>query len=148
MFYLSSAPKVIELPLLKKTGTANIDASSMQKFSMPVLETIDGDCAITSGGYNSDNLSEIDMPKLTTVNGSLNISGYSSYYGNSKLTNLNGFPVLKNVKEITVSYNSSLSDFSGLKNILSSVTASGWNVFNNAYNPTYQDMLDGKYKKQ
>ena len=88
------------------------------------------------------------MPKLTTVNGSLNISGYSSYYGNSKLTNLNGFPVLKNVKEITVSYNSSLSDFSGLKNILSSVTASGWNVFNNAYNPTYQDMLDGKYKKQ
>ncbi|MBF0649484.1 hypothetical protein IR083_11700 [Dysgonomonas sp. GY75] len=148
MFYLSSAPKAIELPLLKKTGTANIDASSMQKFSMPVLETIDGDCAITSGGYNSDNLSEIDMPKLTTVNGSLNISGYSSYYGNSKLTNLNGFRVLKNVKEITVSYNSSLSDFSGLKDILSSVTASSWNVFNNAYNPTYQDMLDGKYKEQ
>lgn len=148
MFYLSSAPKEIELPVLKKTGMTNIDASSMQKFSLPALETVDGDCIITSGAYNSDYLSEIEMPKLTTINGTLDVSGYSSWYGNSKLTNLNGFSALKNVKGIKVSYNSSLSDFTGLKNLLSSITASGWNVTNNAYNPTYQDMLDGKYIKQ
>lgn len=147
IFDISSSPKAVELPLLKKVGKATIDASPMKKLSMPALQTVNGDYIISSGTYNADELAEIDMPALTTVNGILNISGFSSYYGNSKLKNLDGFPALKSVIGITVSYNSSLTDFKGLKNVLPSLVASNWKVSYNAYNPSYEDMLAGKYVK-
>lgn len=146
-FNLSSPPKEIELPLLAKLGSGNLMVSSMKKFSLPALKTVEGNLTIISGNYNGDELEEISMPSLTTVNGTLDVSGYSDYYGNTKLKNLNGLSALKSVKGITVAYNASLSDFSGLKNILSSITASSWSVAYNGYNPTFQNMQDGKYVK-
>ncbi|MFV0538463.1 MAG: hypothetical protein ACK5M3_14010 [Dysgonomonas sp.] len=146
-FNLSSPPKEIELPLLAKLGSGNLTVSSMKKFSLPSLKTVEGNLTIVSGNYNGDELEEISMPLLTTVNGTLDVSGYSNYYGNTKLKNLNGFSALTSVKGIKIAYNTSLTDFSGLKNILSSITASSWSVTYNAYNPTFQDMQDGKYVK-
>lgn len=146
-FNLSSPPKEIELPLLAKLGSGNLTVSSMKKFSLPALKTVEGNLTIASGNYNGDELEEISMPLLTTVNGTLDVSGYSNYYGNTKLKNLNGFSALTSVKGIKIAYNTSLTDYSGLKNILSSITASSWNVTYNGYNPTFQDMQDGKYIK-
>lgn len=146
-FSLSSPPKEIELPLLVKLGSGNLTVSSMKKFSLPALKTVEGNLTIASGNYNGDQLEEISMPSLTTINGTLDVSGYSNYYGNTKLKNLNGFSALKSVKGIKIAYNTSLTDFSGVKNILSSITASSWVVTYNGYNPTFQDMQDGKYVK-
>ncbi len=147
-FYGSSTPNEMEAPKLKKLGRINIDASTMSRLMFPVLEVIEGDCKIESGTYNSQNkLVEISMPKLTTIKGILDISGYSSNWGNKVLTNLNGFSSLKSVKGIRVTNNFALTDFSGLQKVISSVTSSDWTVQGNAYNPTYQDMIDGIWVK-
>jgi len=143
----SNGMQSVELPLLKKTGIATLDVAALPSFSLPALQLVDGNCSITTGRYQSDNLSNLQMPVLTTVNGTLSLSGYSSYYFNSKLTNLNGLAALKNVKGIALSWNTGLVDLTGLKNALSSFSASNWKVSDNGYNPTYQDMLEGKYVK-
>jgi hypothetical protein len=135
----------VAFPKLQTTGQTILDIAHLESFSMPALETVKGDLTITTGKYDADKLKELQFTSLKTVDGALSVAGYSSYYSNTKLTNLNGFGSLQNVKGISVNYNSALIDFSGLKNILASITAADWNVANNGYNPTYQDMMEGKY---
>lgn len=140
--------QTVNFPLLKTTGaTTTLDIAFLPSFTLPALETINGNCAITSGKYQGDNLADLQMPSLAAVNGILSIEGSGSYYPNSKLTDLNGFSALKSVKGITVSWNTGLTDFTGLKNALPAFTTADWTISNNSYNPTYQDMLDGKYIK-
>ena len=64
---------------------------------------------------------------------------------NSSLVDLDGLSQLENViSDIQIVDNVNLSDFCGLNNLLINGSFSG-NYFTNenAYNPTYQDMLDG-----
>lgn len=139
--------KTILFPSLKKVGESVLDVAILQAFSLPALQTVDGNFAITTGRYQADVLSDIQMPSLITVNGVLNLTGYSSNYFNSKLLCLDGFRSLQSVKGVTVSYNKGLVDYSGLENALSSCPEAEWKVSNNAYNPSYQDMKDGKFIK-
>lgn len=90
-------------------------------------------------------LEQLNIPLIKTINGTLNFSG--DYYTNNKLTNLEFFAVLNSLKAVTIKYNNALVDFSGLKNALNSVSADGWNVSDNAYNPTYTDAKAGKLIK-
>lgn len=137
----------LNFPVLKKTGKMGIDATNNETISFPALEQVSGNCTIVSGNYQGSNMSSISMLALKTVDGVLDISGYSDYYTNKKLTNLNGFANLTSVKGIKVNYNESLSDYSGLKKAISSITSAGWSVAGNAYNPTYQDVVNGKWVK-
>lgn len=147
-FYGSSTPRIMDAPKLKRIGRLNIDASLMIRFVLPALEIIEGDCKIESGTYNSpDKLVEINMPKLVTIKGILDISGFSNYYGNKVLTNLDGFSALKSVKSIKIVHNFALTDFSGLKNAISTITGDDWNVMGNAYNPTFEQMKKGEWVK-
>lgn len=143
----SDGISIIEFPVLKKAGSATLDVAILPAFELSALQTVEGNFSISTGKYRADNLAVLDMPSLHTVGGILSLSGYSTNYYNTKLTQLDGLSSLQNAGGITVSYNMGLTDFTGLKNVLPSLAPANWNVSNNNYNPTYQDMLDGKYVK-
>ena len=134
----------LNLPKLQHTGKFDITASFLTVLSLPKLQVVDGNFTITAANYQGE-VSDIQLPALTTVNGVLSITGYSSYYPNTQLTNLNSLTALSAAQGVSISYNTALSDYSGLRNVLSSFPAAGWKVSGNLYNPRYQDMLDGKY---
>lgn len=134
------------IPILKSSGkiVMTLTGSDMDVFSLPSLEMVHGDCTFNTGNLTSS-VGDIEAPKLTTIDGILTVSGQYAGYENTRLTNLNGFSSLTSVKGVTISYIKELTDFSGLKNALPSFPAEKWFVTGNKYNPTYQDMLDGKY---
>ncbi len=139
----------ISMPRLKSVGEFYSKQALPEggTYSFPSLETVDGDCYICtkiSWGY----WDEIQMPELKTVTGTLTVSGYSSSRKNTTLTNLNGFSSLTNAGGITIQYNTALTDYSGLKNAISSFTTDHWTVTGNAYNPTCQDLVDGKWTSE
>lgn len=98
----------------------------------------------------SDNLEEISCPSLTSITKELFIGGDYSGNGIRTINNLEGFKMLKSAKKVTIKYCSSLSDFSGLKRLFESdgVTKEGWQTEGNLYNPSFEDMKNGKYTKE
>lgn len=132
----------LDAPLLASTGQllADVAYSNMDVLSLPQLATVNGSCSISTGapGYS---LGAIQIPKLSTVNGTLSISG-----PNTRITNLDGLSALTSVQGISIQNNTMLTDYTGLKNVIGGFGASKWGVGGNSYNPTYQDMVDGKYK--
>lgn len=141
-----SSKMELDFPALKKSGSLEIAATQMDVFAMPALQTIEGDCSITTGNYQGS-MGDVQFPALTKISGSLKLFGYSSYYTNDRITNLNGFSALTNVKRVELSYNVALVDFKGLKNAIPSLTAANWAVTGNKYNPSYEDMVNAKYVK-
>jgi hypothetical protein len=133
-----------EFPMLETAGNMDLAASFNDVLSLPSLQTVVGDCKIVSGNYQGQ-ATDIQMPSLTTIGGLLTISGYSSSYGNSTMTSLDGFAALTSVAGVTISYNTALVNYSGLKNALASFSSNKWSATYNAYNPSYQDLLDGKW---
>jgi hypothetical protein len=138
----------LDMPLFKKAGSLimNLANSNMNTFSLPLLATVDGDCTFITGNANSS-VGDIQAPALTTVGGMFNVSGQESYLPNTRMTSLNGFSALTSAQGVTISYNQALIDFSGLKNVIPSITSGKWLATGNGYDPGYQDMVDGKYEK-
>ncbi len=139
----------INMPKLKNVGVfySKLAPAEGGTFDFPSLETIDGDCYICtkiSWGYWDD----INMPKLNTVTGKLTIGGYSSYYKNTTISNLDSFSALTTANAITIQYNIGLTNYSGLQNVLSSFSADQWKSIGNGYNPTYQDLLNGEWTQE
>lgn len=134
---------ILDLPKLKTIGSMDMGSPKIGKLSLPILETIEGDCKIVTANY-SGILNEIDLPRLTRINGTLDLSGYSSYYSNNTLTNLNGMSSLTSLQGLVIEYNELLVDFSGLRKALSSLTLETWKVANNGYNPTFEEAKAGK----
>lgn len=90
----------------------------------------------------------ISLPKLKKIkNLTFNGASYSGGASSFKLrTNLEDFANVTEIGEVNIKWWGALNDFSGLKNALPSLSASNWHVTENTvYNPTYQDMVDGKY---
>jgi hypothetical protein len=147
-FSMTQPPKEVDLPMFKKIGGgATIYAYTMPSLSIPALQSIGGDCLIGTAASSGKELAEIKMPALKKVDGILNIQG-NSIYSNLKLTNLNGFSALTEVKGITVWFNPALTDFSGLKNAVLSLSSAGdWKVTDNGYNPTYEQAKAGQLVK-
>jgi hypothetical protein len=137
------------MPRLKRAGTLTMSSYTAGTLSFPELTAIAGDCTIRTG-YGTYSMEEILLPRLETIGGKLTIQGYSSSaaYRNTRLTNLDGLASLRSVGSVASSYNSALVDYSGLRNALPSLAAGTWMVVENGYNPTFQEMLDGKYTKE
>lgn len=142
--FTSSGTGKASVASLKTAGNINITASFNDTLSLPALETVSGNFYITTANYQGA-ATDIQIPLLSSVGGVLNISGYSSYYSNKSLKNLNGFSSLKSVGSVSINFNTVLSDYSGLKNAFSSFTSSNWTTSGNSFNPTYQDLVDGKW---
>lgn len=121
---------IIRYPSLKKVGGAGM--------------------CVDLGGSNA-NTTELDCPKLEQVDGTLRIMGSLrplSRLWNKTVTDLK-FPLLKKAENIIIEKFTILSDFSSFETLFNNngITESRWNVVNCEYNPTYQNMIDGKYSK-
>nr|WP_319999811.1 hypothetical protein [uncultured Draconibacterium sp.] len=134
--------------VLKKVGELNLKigfyANPQLSLEFPKLESVTNDCYILTSDYYGE-MSDIQMPDLTAIGGLLTITGKNSSYPNTTQTNLNGFSALTAVGGVNIQYNSALTDYSGLQNAISSLSLENWETKENAYNPTYQDMIAGKF---
>ncbi len=132
------------LPMQKINGTVSITINGYHTLSLPNLATVSGDFTISTG-YDIYSLTDLQAPLLTKIGGILFVTGQNGSSPNNLMTNLNGFPGLTSAQSVTIINNQALTDFTGLKNVIPSLSAASWSVGNNGYNPSYQDMVDGKY---
>jgi hypothetical protein len=122
----------------------------------PALTTVGGNFNLSAGyDYSSSytnyrGFETLNFPKLTDIGGKLTIYSGNSYYNNTQLKNLDGFAALTNVQAIEVSRMMAIESYEGLKKAFNTSITSPeqWKTANNAYNPTYQDLLDGKWRKE
>lgn len=135
---------------LAKIGTFNISSGYyMKTASFPKLTEVTENFTfnytqyIENGGINIPLLRKI---KSLTFNGASYPAGASSF----KLrTNLEDFANVEEISDLTIKWWGAITDFSGLKKAVPSLTATTWNVTENlVYNPSYQNMIDGKYTKE
>ena len=96
-------------------------------------------------GMTANNIS---YPNVESISGDLSITCPFSAFGPNGIVSID-FSGLKSVKSINISGQGDINNFSTFKylfenNILTE--ASQWDVTDCGYNPTYQDMKDGKYK--
>ena len=159
----------IDFPLLKRIlGSCSVTTSSLKDdIEFSNLESIGTEAGSTQAEFNI-NKTNILCPKLKTIHGGVNIitdvamfgmtvesiSGDLSItcpfsaFGPNGIVSID-FSGLKSVKSINISGQGDINNFSTFKylfenNILTE--ASQWDVTDCGYNPTYQDMKDGKYK--
>jgi hypothetical protein len=147
----------ITLNKLKRVGgdfTFDVSTASVETLNFPELTEIGGNFTLTSSydatysTYGFRGFGILNFPQLTAIGGKLIIKSGSSSYNNTKLTNLAGFATLASVQAIEVTRQAALTDFTGLQNAFNSLASpSDWSVANNSYNPTYQDLKDGKWTK-
>ena len=139
---LSSKANSFVLPELQTLASLSLGTSSayVSWFKAPKLETVTGDFAINYMGARN-----YDLPGLKEIGGSFKLAA-SRYYPNGELTNLDAFQALTKVGKVEITYNTALTDFGGLANMIGSFTGT-WTVNNNAYNPTLAEMKAGKYTK-
>ena len=133
----------LEMPNLEIVKNINVgNAAKMKFFKAPKLK----ECAtfMFKGGVLVEDLDFSSLEKVDAF----------TYYGATSaakakdciLTNMNTFSNLKTAKKIDVRFCGNLADFSGFKNVIGSLSGnSNWTVMGCAYNPTLQDMIDGKY---
>ena len=101
----------------------------------PVLEKVGGS-GITIHGFSA-----FSCPELVTIAGSLSADAAS------KLTSFD-MPKLKSLSGVNLVRLTAFSDFSMFEAFIrdNQITEPNWIVSGCKYNPTYQDMKDGKYK--
>lgn len=114
-------------------GTLHIPGG--RTLSFPALEKVGGE------GISITQSKDFDCPKLKTISKRLTISRPNAMFTTFK------FPELKEVKEVHI-INMKATDFSVFGPMVQDgqITEENWNVTGCAYNPTYQDMKEGRYK--
>lgn len=120
--------------------------SNLSSFSAPELISIGNDFTI-KGCYI---LTNISLPKFTSVEGQFIFYGGSSRWQASKsiIENMDAFSVLTSAGSIDIRYASKLNDFTGLKNVIGSLSQADWSVQECLYNPDYNNMKNGNYSNK
>ena len=134
------------LPMQMINGTVSININGYHTLSLPNLAIVSGDFTISTG-YDVYSLTDLQMPLLTKIGGALFLTGQNGSSPNTLMTNLSGFSSLTSVQGVTIINSQALADFTGIKNTIPSLSSANWSVSNNLYDPSYQDMVDGKYIK-
>lgn len=132
---------------LESIGSNTADATTEFKILAgdivcPKLKTISGSLKITTG--NSTVSESISYPNLETISDNLEMTSTSI----NRKTRTIDLPTLKSIKQIEIKNWTMVKDFSTFKylfenNILTE--ASQWTVTKCGYNPTFQDMKEGRY---
>ena len=145
----------IEFTNLESIGTDRADEQI--KFEIeatnilcPKLKTINGkfDIATSSFMFGME-VDKVSYPNVESISENLSITcPYSDFASNGILSI--DFSGLKSVKGISISGQGDVTDFSSFKYLFENNVLTGesqWSVRECAYNPTYQDMKNGKYKQ-
>lgn len=129
---------------LENITTLNLSITSLTTLSAPKLTTI-----ATLNLNSMFKLTSIDFSALTEVTEKLKIWGasYSGAASNCLMTNMDYFSNVSKIGRVDIKWCGKLTDFSGLKNAVSSLSSDKWSVLECKYNPTYQNMVDGKYNE-
>jgi hypothetical protein len=109
----------------------------------PELQTVTGNITISNPYTNRFFVSTIRFPKLESLTGTLSLSGNSS---NRVFSDLSGFSRLTSAAGVTISNFPELKNFEPLKGVIPLADATLWKVSGCGYNPTHQDMADGRYQ--
>lgn len=144
----------IEFTSLESIGTDGANTQIEFKIDVtnilcPKLKTINGLFNIVTSpvvwGMTAD---EVSYPTVESISENLSITCPYSDFGSNGILSID-FSGLKSVKGISISGQGDVSDFSSFKYLFENNVLTGesqWSVRECAYNPTYQDMKDGKYK--
>ncbi|MDR1153855.1 MAG: DUF5018 domain-containing protein [Bacteroidales bacterium] len=156
--YMSSSPETftdITFDKLERVGGNIIfeaQTASVDILSFPKLKTVGGNLNLHTGHTYSSvpfkGFERIELPELTAVGGKLTLESTSSFDYNNRLKNLDGFAALTSVGSIEVKGNKALVDYQGLEELFKTLPQEKWiTPANNGYNPTWQDLKDGKWTK-
>jgi hypothetical protein len=115
-------------------------SSEITSLVVPKLKSIVGNMSII-GLTATRKLETVAFPALKSITGTLTITGTN----NAVFTDLSGFGALTAVSGVRITGFTQLKNFEPLKNLVSGLEADQWTVGNCGYNPTLQDMIDGKY---
>lgn len=145
----------IEFTNLESIGTDGADEQI--KFEIeatnilcPKLKTINGkfDIATSSFMFGME-VDKVSYPNVESISENLSITCPYSDFGSNGILSID-FSGLKSVKGISISGQGDVTDFSSFKYLFENNVLTGesqWSVRECAYNPTYQDMKNGKYKQ-
>lgn len=104
--------------------------------------------------YNESNTTTLSLPALESINGEFRMeainddtSSTPDYDKDDFLTTLD-LPRLASVQSVYIDSFSGIEDFSVFKNVPSVFTESTWSIKNCGYNPTWEDMKNGKYTQE
>lgn len=137
----------MNLTAIKKGWGLYMNLSDNNSINMGNLKYIGGAGWYCNLYYSNTPWTTFGLPELSTVKGTIEI--VSSPNADAKLTGL-VFPKLSYADKVIVRKFKKLTDFSVFaplfkNNIIKD--ASDWSVTECGYNPSYQDMKNGKYKK-
>lgn len=138
----------IDMPLLQSVGgNLDIQTADLQLLKMPALETVksrlylDGSEMKEPSGFPTVNpIASLAFPLLKSVP--------YIYLGNWESVTALDFSSLESVDDIYIFWCSYLSDFSSFVPVIPLLDANHWYVGQCAYNPTWQEMVDGKYNNK
>lgn len=146
------------LPALEEVGDGSLSATAhclaigedgylptLEKIEFPVLKRILGMVYMNPDG-DLIGLKTISAPLLEQIEGALYIGRTPRYNpSNCSVLETVDFPRLQSVTSVEINYNPFLKDFTSFRNVVGALKESRWKTSNNGYNPTLQDMLNGKY---
>ena len=161
-----NAQNLVSIGGLTFGGLYTSKAEDVRTFNFPLLETITGDASINLDikGIFPDGFS---VPALTSIGGSIEIevstqtgpgsldfSALTTVGGKLSIINRNlgastgisswNFDNLESAGSVYIS-RIGMTDFSTFKKVIPSLNETTWETRQGVYDPTYQDMLDGKY---
>jgi hypothetical protein len=149
-YMTNTAQDSIKFDRLKSVGgnlVMDIYTRTAKVLHCPKLEQVGGNFNLNAG-YDASpyymGFEILNFPLLTAIGGKLTVQ--SSY--NMQLKNLDGFAALTSVKAIEITQLTALTDYTGLQSAFQSLASEeNWTVSGNGYNPSYQDLLEGKWTK-
>ena len=161
-----NAQNLVSIGALTFGGLYTSKAEDVRTFNFPLLETITGDASINLDikGIFPDGFS---VPALTSIGGSIEIevstqtgpgsldfSALTTVGGKLSIINRNlgastgisswNFDNLESAGSVYIS-RIVMTDFSTFKKVIPILNETTWETRQGVYDPTYQDMLDGKY---
>ena len=132
-----------QVPGMNYINTLNLDDKEV---SSPDLEKVYGDLVIITGRSRSLLFDHISFPSLREISNKLIIKSLVKL--NDVILKID-FSSLESVQSVSIDAQEAVSDFSAFSQLFTSGVikeASQWTVTRCGYIPTFQDMMDGKYK--
>lgn len=137
-----AAGAVLNLYDTEKINTFELSSQNMVTINAPKLVEVEN----LKFSYISK-LTNLNIPLLKTV-GTFTLSEHNVWNSSTaRMTDLELYKSITKIGTVTISNCAKLMDFSAFAGIISTLSAEKWSVTNCEYNPSFQDMMEGKYVK-
>lgn len=129
-------------------GMMDINIRYAESINFPMLSRVGGNGLVIE--CSSATIETISFPSLSTIDGHLYIFGGRVPPVKNKNVKHLSFPNLEHASKVTISQFTNMLDFSTFEKLVTSgsVNEENWSVTSCGYNPTYQDMKEGRYTQQ